>query len=58
MVATARMKFASEARLSQYIVLFCNTKPTCMHYLDTLWTLWVGSFPSVPDGEIQTQTNL
>ena len=36
MVATAQMKFASEA--SQYIVPFGNTKPTCMplsgHFLD------------------------
>ena len=30
MVATARMKFASEARSSQYIVPFGNTEPTCM----------------------------
>ena len=29
-VATAQMKFASEARPSQYIVPFGNTKPTCM----------------------------
>ena len=29
-VATAQMKFASEARLSQYIVPFGNTEPTCM----------------------------
>ena len=79
-VATAQMKFASEARPSQYIGPFGNTEPTCMplsghfmdiegrvlvyqteryqlslkvplaiqsrlvcHYLDTLWTLRVGS---------------
>ena len=30
MVATAQMKFASEARQSQYIVPFGNTEPTCM----------------------------
>ena len=29
-VATARMKFASEARPSQYIVHFGNTELTCM----------------------------
>ena len=38
MVATARVKFASEARPSQYIVPFGNTEPTCMllsgHYMD------------------------
>ena len=28
-VATAQMKFASEARPSQYIVPFGNTQPTC-----------------------------
>ena len=39
MIATARMKFASEARPSQYIVPFGNTEPT----LDTLWTMRVGS---------------
>ena len=37
-VATARMKFASEARQSQYIVPFGNTEPTCMplsgHFMD------------------------
>ena len=36
--ATARMKFASEARPSQYIVPLGNTEPTCMplsgHSLD------------------------
>ena len=31
MIATARMKFASEARPSQYIVPFGNTEPTYMH---------------------------
>ena len=30
MEATARMKFASETRPSQYIITFGNTKPTCM----------------------------
>ena len=30
MVATAQMKFASEARPSQYIVPLGNTEPTCM----------------------------
>ena len=39
MVATARMKFASEARPSQYIVPFDNTEPTCMplsgHFMGT-----------------------
>ena len=38
MVATAQMKFASEARPSQYIVPLGNTEPTCMplsgHYMD------------------------
>ena len=29
-VATAQMKFESEARPSQYIVPFGNTEPTCM----------------------------
>ena len=29
-VATAQMKFASEARPNQYIVSFGNTEPTCM----------------------------
>ena len=39
MVATAQMKFASEARPSQYIVPFGNTEPTCMplsgHFMDS-----------------------
>ena len=39
MVATARMKFASEARPIQYIVPFGNTEPTSMplsgHFMDT-----------------------
>ena len=30
MVATARLKFASEARPSQYNVPFGNTEPSCM----------------------------
>ena len=30
MVATARFKFASEARSSRYIIPFGNTEPTCM----------------------------
>ena len=38
MVATAQMKFAREARPSQYIVLFGNAEPTCMplsgHFMD------------------------
>ena len=38
MVATAQMKFAPEARPSQYIVTFGNTEPTCMplsgHFMD------------------------
>ena len=38
-VATAQMKFASEARPSQYIVSFGNTEPTCTplsgHFMDT-----------------------
>ena len=42
-IATAQMKFASEARPSQSIVPFGNTEPTCMpisgHFM-----------PSVPDG--------
>ena len=37
-VATAKMKFASEARPSQYISPFGNTEPTCMplsgHFMD------------------------
>ena len=37
-VATAKMKFASEARPSQYIVPFGNTEPTCVplsgHFMD------------------------
>ena len=39
MIGTARMKFASEARPSQYIVPFGNTELTCMplsrHFMDT-----------------------
>ena len=38
MVATAQMKFASEARPSQYIVPSGNTEPICMslsgHFMD------------------------
>ena len=38
MAATARIKFASEARPSQYIVPFGNTEPSCMslsgHFMD------------------------
>ena len=30
MIATARKKFASEARPGQYIVTFGNTESTCM----------------------------
>ena len=37
-IATAQIKFASEARPSQYIVPFGNTEPTCMppsgHFMD------------------------
>ena len=37
-VNTVQMKFASEARHSQYIVPFGNTEPTCMplsgHFMD------------------------
>ena len=37
-IATAQMKFASEARPSQYIGPFGNTEPTCMplsgHFMD------------------------
>ena len=45
-VATAQMKFASEARLSQYIGPFGNTEPTCMplsgHFMDIEHTgLWL-----------------
>ena len=42
-VATAQMKFAPEARPSQYIVPFGNKSRLVCHYLDTLWTLRVGS---------------
>ena len=39
-VATAQMKFASEARPSQYIGPFGNTEPTCMplsgHFMDIM----------------------
>ena len=43
MVATAQMKFASEARPSQYIVPFGNTEPTCMPLLGHLMDIggWV-----------------
>ena len=38
MKATVQMKFASEARPSQYIIPFGNTEPTCMplsgHFMD------------------------
>ena len=49
MVATAQMQFASDVRPSQYIVPFGNAEPMAMqsrlvcHYLNTLWTLRVGS---------------
>ena len=37
-VATAQIKFASEAKPSQYIVPFGNTEPTCLprsgHFMD------------------------
>ena len=42
-VATAQMKFASEARSSQYIVPLAIQSRLVCHYLDTLWTLRVGS---------------
>ena len=38
MVATARMKFALEARPNQYIVPLGNTEPTCMPLSGHLWT--------------------
>ena len=45
MVATVRMKFASEARPSQYTVPFGNTEPTCMplsgHFMDILGRILV-----------------
>ena len=41
-VATAQMKFASEARPSQYIGLFGNTEPTCMPLSGHFMTLRVG----------------
>ena len=34
----AQIKFASEARPSQYIIPFGNTEPICMHA--TIWTLY------------------
>ena len=47
----------SEARLSQYIVPFGNTEPTCRplsgRFIDT-----EGRVLSVADGEIPTQSNL
>ena len=52
MIATARMKFASEDRPSQYIVPFGNTKSTCMPLSGYLMG------PSAPDGEMPTQSNL
>ena len=44
-IATARMKFASEVRPSQYMIPFGNTEPSILvyHYLDTLWILRVGT---------------
>ena len=37
-MVAAQVKFASEARLSQYIVPFGNTEPTCIplsgHFMD------------------------
>ena len=43
MIATARMKFASEARASQYIFPLAIQSRLVRHYLDTLWILRVGS---------------
>ena len=40
MVASAQMKFASEARLSQLFPLATQIRHVCC-YLDTLWTLKV-----------------
>ena len=39
--ASAQMKFASEARLSQGFPLAMQGRLVC-HYLDTLWTLGSG----------------
>ena len=33
-IATAQMKFASEARPSQYIIPFGNTEPLSGHFMD------------------------
>ena len=57
-VATAQMKFASEARPSQYIGPFGNTEPTCMPLSGHFMDIEGRSGPSVPDGEIPTQSNL
>ena len=46
MIATARMKFASEARPSQYIVPFSNTEPTCMP-LSGLFMVIDGRLPAI-----------
>ena len=53
MVATRRIKFARDAKPSQYIVPFGNAEPI-------IWTLYGhgGSGTSGPDREIQTQSNL
>ena len=57
-IATARVKFASEARLSQYIVPFGNTEPTCIplsgHFMDIESRVLVHQ----REGEIPTQSNL
>ena len=56
MIATARMKFPSEARPSQYIVPFGNTEPTCMplsgHFMD------IEGRVLVYQTEIPTQSNI
>ena len=55
-IATAQMKFASEARPSQYIGPFGNTEPTCMplsgHFMD------IEGRVLVYQTEIPTQSNL
>ena len=53
MVAATQMRFASEAKPSQYIVPFGNTEPTCMPLSGHS-----GSGPSAPDREIPTRSNL
>ena len=43
MVAIARMKFTLEARPSKYTVPLAIQNRLAWQYLDTLWTLRVGS---------------